>query len=44
MCTFAIFVFLVIPDDKNTALCSEVQNHAANTAIKDIHNMIYFPI
>jgi len=42
--TFAIIVFLVIPDDNNTALCSEVQNHAANTAIKHIQYIFYFPI
>jgi len=37
--TFAMFVFLVILDDKNTALCSEVHNHAANRAIKHIKNI-----
>jgi len=38
-----MFVFLVIPDDKNTALCSEVRNHAVNMALRYIQNIYYFP-
>jgi len=44
MSTFAMFVFLVIPGDKNIALCSEVQNHEAYTAIKHIQNIFCIPI